>query len=196
MTGESKAWKLLGSAYAYRDRWLTVRSDTVELPNGQTLSPYHIVELPRWVNAVAITEEGDILLVEQYRHAVRHTMFELPAGHVDPGETPDDAVKRELLEETGYASDDWHDLGTLFPAVSRLNNTVRSYLALNARKVRAPQTDSTEDLRVHTVPWARFVEWLNSGDMSLRDSNQFASLLLLHMYAKTSDNPMIARLQL
>jgi ADP-ribose pyrophosphatase len=189
-------WQLLDSTYSYRDQWLSVRSDTVLLPNGQKLSPYHVIELPQWVNVIAITDKGDILLVEQYRHAVQHTMFELPAGHVDPGETAEAAVKRELLEETGYEAKQWHDLGVLFPAVSRLNNKVRSYLALGAHRIREPHLDSTEDLRLHSMPWARFVEWLFSGDMRLRDSNQFASLLLLHMHASKSTDPTLAMFRL
>ncbi len=189
------AWTLLSSTYSYRDQWLTLRSDTVELPNGQTLSPYHVVELPEWVNVIAITGEGNIVLVEQYRHAVRQALLELPAGHVDPGETADAAIRRELLEETGYESTRWHDLGELFPAASRLTNKVRSYLALDARQVRAPQTDSSESIRLHSIPWADFVAALRSGHMKLCESNQFAAVLLLHMLAQSSADPAIARLR-
>src|SRR5476651_2810285 len=121
------AWTLLSSTYSFRDRWLTLRSDTVALPGGGTLSPYHVIESPDWVNAIAITDDGHIVLVEQYRHAVRQTMLELPAGHVDAGEAPEVAVKRELLEETGHEAAHWHDLGALFPAASRFTNKVRSY---------------------------------------------------------------------
>src|SRR5471032_240627 len=104
------AWTLLNSTYSFRDRWLTLRSDTVALPDGETLSPYHVIESPDWVNAIAITADGNIVLVEQYRHAVQQTMLKLPAGHVDAGEAPDVAVKRELLEETGCEAESWHDL--------------------------------------------------------------------------------------
>src|SRR5476651_2295963 len=95
-------WKLLSSTYAYRDQWISLRSDTVELPTGQALSPFHVVEAPHWVNAIAFTPEREIVLVEQYRHPVQTVMLELPAGKVDGDETPEQAVKRELLEETGY----------------------------------------------------------------------------------------------
>ena len=191
----TKAWKLLGSTYSYRDRWLTLRSDTVALPGGETLSPYHVIESPDWVNAIAITDAGHIVLVEQYRHAVQQTMLELPAGHVDPGEAPDVAVKRELLEETGHEAAHWHDLGALFPAASRFTNKVRSYLAMGARQVRAPISGGSETLRVHSIPWASFVAGLYSGDMMLREANQLASVFLLHMHARTTGNPEIAKLR-
>ena len=86
----SGAWKLLSSTYPYRDQWLTLRSDTVALPGGEVLSPYHVIELPDWVNAIALTDDGNIILVEQYRHAVQRMMLELPAGNVDAGEAAGD----------------------------------------------------------------------------------------------------------
>src|SRR5438132_6944510 len=95
-------WKLVKSTYSYRDRWLSLRSDTVVLANGRTLSPYHTIEMADWVNMVAISEAGHVVLVEQYRHSVKRTLVEIPAGHVDPAEAPDAAARRELLEETGY----------------------------------------------------------------------------------------------
>jgi len=189
------AWKLLSSTYPYRDRWLTLRSDTVALPDGETLSPYHVIESPDWVNAIAITQDGNIVLVEQYRHAVQQTMLELPAGHVDPGEAPEIAVKRELLEETGHEAASWHDLGALFPAASRFTNKVRSYLAMGVRPVRAPVSGGSETLRVRSIPWATFVAGLYSGDMMLREANQLASVFLLHMYAKSSGDPAVAKLR-
>ncbi|MEI6200665.1 MAG: NUDIX hydrolase [Enhydrobacter sp.] len=189
------AWKLLSSTYSFRDRWLTLRSDTVALPGGETLTPYHVIESPDWVNAIAITDDGNIVLVEQYRHAVRQTMLELPAGHVDPGEAPEVAVKRELLEETGHEAAYWHDLGALFPAASRFTNKVRSYLAVGVRPVRAPVSGGSETLRVRSIPWAEFVAGLYSGDMMLREANQLASVFLLHMHAKSSSDPAIARLR-
>jgi 8-oxo-dGTP pyrophosphatase MutT (NUDIX family) len=104
-------------------------------------------------------------------------------------------VKRELLEETGYAAASWHDLGALFPAASRFTNKVRSYLAMGAKPVRTPVSGGSETLRVHSIPWAAFVAGLYSGDMMLREANQLASVFLLHMYAKTSGDPAVAKLR-
>jgi ADP-ribose pyrophosphatase len=189
------AWQLLHSTYSYRDKWLALRSDTVLLPNGETLSPYHTIEAPDWVNAVAITERGEILLVEQYRHAVKETMLELPAGHVDQGEAPGLAVRRELVEETGHEAESWHELSALFPVASRFTNKVHSYLAIGAREVRAPTLGSSENIRVHKIPWRDFVEGLYSGALMLREANQLASILLVHLLARSSADPLIARLR-
>src|SRR5579883_2540753 len=94
-------WRLLSSIYSFSDRWLKLRSDTVRLPGGSTLTPYHVIEAADWVNVVAISDTGCIVLVEQYRHAVTRTMLEIPAGHIDPDETPETAARRLALQQPG-----------------------------------------------------------------------------------------------
>ncbi len=73
-------WKVLESQYAYRDRWIALRSDKVELPNGHVLAPYHVIEQPDWVTALALTHDGNIILIEEYRHGCQQTVVELPSG--------------------------------------------------------------------------------------------------------------------
>ncbi len=189
-------WMCLESTFTYRDRWLTLRSDTVRLANGRTLSPYHVIEGSDWVNVVAIGEAGDIVLVEQYRHAVGEVMLELPAGQVDPKEDHDAAMRRELLEETGYGGGIWHRLDTLFPAASRMTTRVTAYLALDLKRVAEPTPDDTEDLRVRTMPWEDFVAGLRTGDVRIPEANQMSTLLLVHLLATTSTDPAISRLRL
>jgi hypothetical protein len=73
-------WQVLDAKYSYRDRWLAVRSDTVRVPNGTILSPYHTIEFPEWVCAIALTPQREIVLIEEYRHGVERLSFELPCG--------------------------------------------------------------------------------------------------------------------
>jgi 8-oxo-dGTP pyrophosphatase MutT (NUDIX family) len=189
-------WRLLSSIYSFSDRWLKLRSDTVRLPGGSTLTPYHVIEAADWVNVVAVSEAGCIILVEQYRHAVTRTMLEIPAGHIDANEKPEAAARRELQEETGYGGGQWHPLGSLHPAASRFNNQVHSFLALGVAKVAAPVQEESESLHLHEIPWTDFVAGLRDGTMRLPEANQMSSLLLVHLLASASDDREIRRLKL
>lgn len=195
MSNPIEPWRLLDSTYAFRDRWLSVRSDTVRLPGGKTLSPYHVVEVADWVNVVAISEAGNVILVEQYRHAVKRVMLEIPAGHVDPREDREAAARRELLEETGYGGGTWHALGALHPVASRFANQVHSYLALGVRKIGEPLQEESEKLHVREIPWLDFIAGLQTGKLRLLEANQMSSVFLLHLYAMASSDPTISKLR-
>ena len=195
MTKKSKVapWKVLESKYNYRDRWLALRSDTVELPNGRVLTPFHVIEQPDWVTAVAITHEGSIVLVEEYRHGVRQAVIELPSGiHDGPGE-PVDQIKRELLEETGFTSEEWYPLGTFFANAPRLSNRVHCFLALDARKVAEPALDDGELIVNHQVPLPRFLEELRDGRRTFHGF-QGGAMWLLHAHARKSRDTRLAPL--
>ena len=70
-------WKILSSEYLIKRHWLTARRDVVELPDGRINKEYYVLEYPTWINVTAITKDGDMVLVRQYRHALGQTNFEI-----------------------------------------------------------------------------------------------------------------------
>lgn len=187
-------WQVLESKYSYRDRWLAVRSDTVRVPNGTILSPYHTIEFPEWVCAIALTPEREVVLIEEYRHGIERLSVELPCG------TPDDeaedvlsAMKRELLEETGYASSEWHALGSSTANTARQNNRVHSFLALDARKVADQELDPGEVIRTHVVAWEKFLADLAQGLLEIPGLH-LAALWQLRVFAQQTRDPRLLAL--
>jgi 8-oxo-dGTP pyrophosphatase MutT (NUDIX family) len=114
-----KPWRLLKSATLFSDRWLTLRADECALPNGKTLSPYYVLEERDWVHVFAIASDGRVLTVTQYRYAGNAVCMEFPGGALDAGETPEQAARRELLEETGFEATTWTNVGSVFANPAR-----------------------------------------------------------------------------
>ena len=119
----------------------------------RTLPTGPVIEHPDWVDVIALTADLNIVLVDQYRHSVRSVRTEFPAGTVDDGEEPLAAIQRELLEETGYASDEWHLLGTapVYPPLQ--TNRIYSFLALNARRIGGQALDDGEVIHAYELPF-------------------------------------------
>lgn len=187
-------WQVLESKYSYRDRWLAVRSDTVRVPNGTILAPYHTIEFPEWVCAVALTPTDEIVLIEEYRHGIARPSMELPCGTPDhEGEDVLTATKRELLEETGFAADEWHALGSSSANTARQNNRVHAFLAVDARKVADPHPDPGEVIRTHLIPWDRFVDDLAQGRLEIPGLH-LAALWQLRVFARRSQHPRLRAL--
>ena len=133
--------KPLKTEVAFATPWFQILAKTMK--EGE--EPYYSLRLPDYSAIVAITEEGQILAVRQYRPAVERYTIELPSGIVDPGESPGETARRELLEETGYQADDVEVLGPMEPDTGRLGNQMWSCVATGVRLLpgRAPEEGIT-----------------------------------------------------
>jgi ADP-ribose pyrophosphatase len=145
-------WKLLSSNYLFKDLWFSVRKDTCLSPGGKIISPYYVYEFPTWVAAVPVTEDGKIIMVRQYRHALGETCIEIPGGCVDNTDANNQAaIARELLEETGYAFSSYDYLGKISANPSTNNNLLHMYLAKGGKKIAEQNLDSNEEIEVELL---------------------------------------------
>lgn len=144
-------WETIDSQYVIRRPWLTARCDTVRLPNGTIHPEYYVLEYPTWINVIAITADGDFVMVEQYRHGLGDVFTELVAGVAEEGETPMDTARRELLEETGYGNGTWQQFMVLSQNPSSTNNLTYTFLATDVEKIGTQHLDATEDIAVRLL---------------------------------------------
>ena len=108
---KKRNWKVLTSEYLARKPWFTVRHESIERPDGRRIPDYYVFEYPDWVNVIAITKEGKFVFIDQYRHGLGETDYEIPAGVAEPDDASMlAAAQRELAEETGYGGGQWREL--------------------------------------------------------------------------------------
>lgn len=143
-------YEIIRSEYLIKRPWLTARRDWLRLPDGMINPEYYVLEYPDWINVTAVTDDGRMVMVRQYRHGMRRSDFELCAGVIEEGESPLEAAMRELREETGYAGGEWTKLMELAPNPSTSTNMCHCFLARGVKRVDTQQLDSTERITVHT----------------------------------------------
>jgi 8-oxo-dGTP pyrophosphatase MutT (NUDIX family) len=147
-------WKILTSEYISRHKYFTARRDKCETPDGNIVEEYFVVELPLTVCAVALTEEGEVLMVKQYRHPIEEVLLEVPGGFVDKGETAEQAIKRELKEETGYEFSSYTYVGKIAANPGVLNNFTDFYLVKGGKKTSEQNLDKNEEVEIEKIPVA------------------------------------------
>lgn len=174
-------WKIIDSKYIIQQPWATLRVDRLLMPNGRIKEEYYILEYPSWVNMVALTDEGQLVMVRQYRHGPQQIMVELPAGVVESGETPEFAARRELLEETGYAFDDCTYVCELYANPATSGNLTYTYVLTGGKKVQEQDLDDSEDIDVVLLDVEEVKELLlaNKIGQSLHCSALFYALKML-----------------
>jgi len=135
------------------ENWLfRLRKERFESRHTGQVHDYYVLDLADAVHVVALTPDGEVLLVRQFRAGSGRDSLEIPGGLVDPGEDPCTAGARELLEETGYAGDPPVLLGTLWSNPSLLTSRISTIVIPNARLVAAPDPDQHEELTIERVP--------------------------------------------
>lgn len=166
--------KFLDSKVVYDGNLLTVYCDKVELPNGKEAGR-EFIRHPGAVAVVPVTQEGNIVLVRQYRYPVGRTMLEVPAGKLDKGEHPDECARRELEEETGYVAHTIKRLSSIYTTPGFTDEVIHLYIAesLTLAKQR-PDEDEFLDVEVYTKEQIRIM--INDG--TINDAKSMLALFL------------------
>lgn len=175
MTAQDGAWQQLGPAQAvYRNRLLTVVRAPYRLPDGSVIADIETLRRPDYV-MVLPRRAGNLLLVRQYRPAMGRMELELPAGAIDPGETPGQAAARELLEETGHTGTNWQALGVVEPSPGYIAQSCHLF-ACDAEPVPGSAPNPAEITAVLELPVAEVLRLARSG--GIRDMSVIAALFL------------------
>lgn len=140
------SWKTLSSqTLLSREPWIEVTCDTVEVRPGQIIDDFYQVKLMDFAMIIPFLEDGRVRIIEQYKHGARATILSFPAGHVDPGEAPETAAKRELLEETGLQPERMVSLGARVAHSNQRVCTGSFYAALGCKTIAEPNPGDLED---------------------------------------------------
>ena len=155
-----RKWEILSTEYLIRRPWLTARRDHVKLPTGVENPEFYVLEYPDWVNVIAITKEGEFVMIRQYRHGLGETRYELCAGVSEEGEDPVESARRELYEEAGYGGGEWQLWMTISANPSTTNNLTYCFLATGVERISSQHLEETEDITVHLLTEAEVKELL------------------------------------
>ncbi|MBO4693878.1 MAG: NUDIX hydrolase [Clostridia bacterium] len=179
------------SRYVYNGAIINLRLDRAVLPNGKTASR-EVVEHPGGVGVLPIDENGDCLLVRQFRYPYMEETLEIPAGKRDKEGDNDPIVcgKRELKEETGAQAGDYISLGTLYPSPGYTNEVIHIYLALNLTFGES-SPDEDEFINVCRMPIDRAAQMVMSGDIP--DSKTQIAILKAKMLLESGKIPLTNR---
>ncbi len=149
------------SRWIHEGRFISVRRDEIDFPDGKHKN-WDIVVHPGAVGVVPLTKEGDLILVEQWRRTVGCITLEIPAGCLDPGETPETCANRELQEEIGYQAEELIPLGSYFSSPGILTEKIHLFIGKKLTPSRLIAED-TDEIDVRIVPFKTALKMIEEG---------------------------------
>lgn len=175
-TKDPLEWEEISCEHIVQDEWIDIRRLAYRFPDGSTFEPFYSYSRRNYVVIVATDTEDNYLCVRQFRQGIRQVTTEFPAGGIERkdgreyGQSGDvssedalEAAKRELLEETGYESDEWRHLLTVPSNATIADNYAYLFEARNCRKVSGQSLDDTEFLKVYKYPEQELEDMIKKG---------------------------------
>lgn len=179
-----ESWTIEYENKEYQTPIFNLLKQKLRLDSEDHEGTFYVLDIPAWVNVIALTPEKEVILVEQYRFGITRPSLEIPGGVCDEGESPLETAKRELLEETGYRSDNWTELGKVSANPAIQNNYNYCYLAEECTRVESQSLDQHERIIVHKMPYDEFLECVRDGTIDHAIVTAAVAKLLLR---ETSD---------
>lgn len=174
-------WETLNSETLFKNEFFLLKEDKCKKTDGTIIKKYYSIEKPDAAVIAAFTEKMELVILRQYRHPVHAIDLEIPAGFAE--EFDDNILataKRELLEESGYSSDEFIKLGETYASAGLLTNKIHFFIAFNAKKTQKMHLDQNEEIETFTKPWEEARELLNKGEF--KDMASMTCLLLTEKY--------------
>jgi ADP-ribose pyrophosphatase len=166
MTEKVEMWKRARSENVADCKIFKVRRDYSTRESSNQEHTFYCLENPDWVNVIALTTAGEVILIKQYRHGTEEVTLEIPGGMIDNGEDAKLAANRELVEETGYVPRETILLGVSQANPAIQNNRVYHYLAVDCEKTHEVKFDSTENVVTKLVDSAKISSLIKSGEIT------------------------------
>lgn len=166
----------------YKGRVYELVSENITLENGVTTDT-EFIHHPGATAIVPMLSETQIILINQYRHALRKFIWEIPAGTLDPKETAIACARRELIEETGYSALQWKQLAEITPVPGYSDERIYIYLATDLEPA-GQSLDSDEVLNVHTLELEKAFNMIRKGE--IQDSKTISGLFLAYTWLRNS----------
>jgi ADP-ribose pyrophosphatase len=170
--------KILEREILHKGRVFALFRERVALENGVTLD-LDIVRHPGAAAMVPLTASHTLMMIRQYRHAANGYIWEIPAGTLDPGETPLACAKRELVEEIGYAAQTWHKLGEITPVPGYSDERIHIFCAMDLTPA-IQHLDSDEILDVHEIPFETAIKMAERGE--IEDAKTLSGLFMASLW--------------
>ncbi len=165
---ELRAWETVSKkTILHHSKFLTVESHTIKLPDGQIIPDWAWLIIPSAVIVLPVTPDHKFLCFRQTKYAVDGTVLAPVGGMLEPGETPLEAAKRELLEEMGCEASEWINLGSHILDPNRGIATMHLFLALNAKQVAEPNSDDLEDQEALFLSRSEIEKALQAGEFKV-----------------------------